>query len=35
MKSGKKNKPKKTISLIKESRDGGQNALRGYSYQLL
>lgn len=35
MKSGKKNKPKKTVSLIKASRDGGQNALRGYSYQFL
>ncbi len=35
MKSGKKNKAKKTISSIKESRDGGQNALRGYSYQFL
>ena len=35
MKNGKKNKRKKTLSSIKESRDGGQNALRGYSYQFL
>ena len=28
MKNGKKNKRKKTLSSIKESRDGGQNALR-------
>lgn len=28
-------KPKKTIAMLQESRNGGQLALRGYSYQFL